>query len=143
MCFLYPCRNRWSPARADTFLIMGCACGLTLGISLKYALGMQSYGKIRNDATLNISRSSASYNLLILKRSLIGIINVLLGRILSKQTVYLLIRLKYGLNKKSKNIDVKDIIKNNFNLEIFYYLFCYIVISFSAIFNSFVIFQLV
>lgn len=129
LCFLYPCKKGKSSARADTFLIMGCAVGLTLGVSLKFTLNLENVGKIRN-FNQNLFQ-------LYLMRSIAGTINILIGRVLSKQTIYLFV--KYVQNVK--NDEIKEFINQNFNLEMFSYLFCYTVVSFSAIFTSFILFE--
>ena len=133
LCFLYPCKKGKSSARADTFLIMGCAVGLTLGVSLKFTLNLENVGKIRN-FNQNLFQ-------LYLMRSIAGTINILIGRVLSKQTIYLFVKLKYKYVQNVKNDEIKEFINQNFNLEMFSYLFCYTVVSFSAIFTSFILFE--
>lgn len=137
ICFLYPCKKGLSSARADTFLIMGCAVGLTLGISLKFALNMNAVGLIRSQT----DTASSQFYWLCVKRSLVGIVNVVFGRVLSKQLMVAFVKLKYNLKSDATNVEIKEIVASNFKLEMFYYLFCYTVISFSAMFTSFILFE--
>ena len=80
-----------STARSDTFLIMSCAFGLTLGVASKFALNLENIGKIRNYD--NIFK-------LCLMRSIIGITNIVIGRFLSKKTIYIMVKLKYNFGPK-------------------------------------------
>lgn len=137
MCIFYPSKKRWSPARADTFLISGAACGLYLGISLKYALNLDDFGVIRS-----FNRDITSLTILIILRSIIGILIVAIARYLSKEIVYLCVNYYYKLEKTTKRNEIRSIIKSNFMLEIFYYIFCYTNVSFSVIFSTFFAFDL-
>jgi len=40
LCLCYPTGDRWTPARGDTFVIVGSATGLLLGSWLNYQLGI-------------------------------------------------------------------------------------------------------
>lgn len=140
MCFVYPCRTRWSPARADTFLIQGVAIGLTMGMTLKSHLKWDHVGKIRVYNNFDGSNYRSNMPLLFITRSLVGIIFLVLTRILAKNFFYSLIKFVFNL-KKASSADIKEFIKKNFYIEIFYYCFCYSNISFSAIFSSYALFE--
>jgi membrane-associated phospholipid phosphatase len=131
LCINYPCKDRWSPAREDTFLIMGVAVGISLGLGLKSELRIHDMGKY-DCSSLG---GTYFYGLLVM-RFIVGILPVVLVRYLSKQIVYSYVKWKYSL-RGSSNAQVKDLIRSKFNLEIFYNVFCYANISFTAIFTSF------
>jgi len=131
-CLMYPSKIGKSTARSDTFLIMSCALGLTLGVSSKFALNLEDIGKIRNYDNIVI---------LCLMRSIIGISNIVIGRFLSKKTIYIMVKLKYNFVKETKNNEINEFIKNNYKIEMLSHLFCYTVVSFSAIFTSFILFE--
>jgi sphingosine-1-phosphate phosphatase 1 len=134
-CFLYPSRERWSPTRSDTFLIMGIASGLSFGLSLKFHLRLESYGR------LNEYANTYALILAMLKRCFVGLNLIFAARITSKKIAFSLIRSFFNLKCDTSNSDLKELMKQNFVLEIFYYYFCYFVISFTATFTCFVLFE--
>jgi membrane-associated phospholipid phosphatase len=136
ICVFYPSKKRWSPARADTFLISGAGCGLCFGVALKYFLGMDNIGVIKA-----FDRDLISLTSLIVLRSIIGVIIVVITRYLSKDIVYFGVKQYYKLKCNSTRDEIREKIKENFLLEIFYYIFCYSNVSFSVIFTSFLVFE--
>jgi sphingosine-1-phosphate phosphatase 1 len=136
ICIFYPSKKRWSPARADTFLISGVGCGLCLGMALKYSLGLDNFGVIKN-----FNQNFISLTSLIILRSIIGVIIIVSARYLSKDIVYFGVKQYFKLKSNSTRNEIRDKIKQNFLLEIFYYIFCYSIVSFNVIFTSFLAFQ--
>ena len=134
MCLMYPCKNRWSPARADTFLIMGAAIGLSMAVGVRYSLNLNDIGKLSYDTRMR----NDLFCLLLLCRFLVGIIPVLLVRFASKHAYCKFVKWAYGITEDS---NIKEYIKKNFYLEMFYYLFCYSSIGFSAKVFSFFLFR--
>jgi membrane-associated phospholipid phosphatase len=128
-CLKYPCRDRWSPARADTFLIMGVAVGISLALGLKTSLNCGDMGKYEFKAD-----NKMIY--ICFMRIFVGILPVLAARFLSKQYFYFMVKKFYSTKqfKTVSNLEVKEFIKTKFKLEIFYYTFCYSCVSFSAMF---------
>jgi membrane-associated phospholipid phosphatase len=136
MCMSYPCRDRWSPAREDTFLIMGVAVGISLGMGLKSELKINDMGKYK------CSSLTGSYiYLLMILRFIVGIIPVVLVRFASKQLIYSSVKWIYCV-KDGSNVKVKEFIRTRFYLEIFYNVFCYANVSFAAFFTSFWVFSI-
>ena len=136
ICVFYPSKKRWSPARADTFLISGVGCGLCFGMALKYWLGLDNFGVIKN-----FNQDFISLTYLIILRSIIGVIIVISTRYLSKDIVYFGVKQYFNLKCNSTRDEIREKIKENFLLEIFYYIFCYANVSFSVIFTSFLAFH--
>jgi membrane-associated phospholipid phosphatase len=135
ICLMYPSKHRWSPARADTFLIMGVAVGVVMGISIKHQFGLETTGKMRNQ---NINSTS-----LYISRTVIGLICVLAARFVSKSLILKFFR--FYLRKSHSNIEsdanVKKLIEKKFEFELIYYLFCYSNVSFTGFFTSFILFE--
>ena len=146
LCFIYPSKDRSSPTRIDTFIIMGIASGLCLGLSLKYQLKIENIGKIQfYEKIIDNSEIYIEYKkglvYIILLRSIVGL-NLIFGtKVVSKKIVIWFI--KYNLNLQIPITDLvfKDILKYNYKLEILYYYFCYLNISFTSIFTCFVVFD--
>jgi hypothetical protein len=151
----YPCNNRkaikQSTARSDTFLILGnknylssillisfsnffkilkgVAGGLVLGFSLKDALGVSEIGKLTNDNTVTM-----------VLRFIVGGLNVQVARYVSRAFLCSLVEF-LSVELKAKKIDVREHIKSNFYLDLFFYYLCYTCVSFSAVFTSFYLFH--
>ncbi|CAF0712117.1 unnamed protein product [Brachionus calyciflorus] len=139
VCFIYPNKNRWSSARADTFLIMGVGTGLSFGMTCKSTLHIEDMGKINfNKRSIN---DYSLFNLVII-RTLLGLILLVTVRFVCKSLFYFGLKKYYNLKSNVSNEDIKEIIKNNYKIEIAYNFFCYSSISFSSVFNSFLLFQI-
>lgn len=138
VCFVYPNKKRWSSARADTFLIMGVGAGLSFGMTCKAALQVENIGKINFN-----NRDNNGFTLLslVLIRTTLGLVSLVLIRFLCKEIFYFCLKKKLNLKPSTTTPILKDIIKNNYKLEIAYNFFVYTNISFAAVFNSFFIFQ--
>ena len=144
LCFIYPTQKRWNPTRVDTFLIMGIASGLSLGLSLKFQLKIENIGKINfydKDENVSDFEYKKRLALLVFLRSFIGLNLIFVAKIISKKIAISFIRLKLNLNKDTPEVDLKEILKKNYKLEIFYYYFCYFNISFTAVFTCFILFE--
>jgi len=136
ICLIYPSKHRWSPARADTFLIMGVAVGIVMGISIKHQFGLESIGKMRNNNSNLMS--------LYIFRTVSGLACVLATRFLSKSLILKLFRFYLKNSHYSNlgsNVNLKKLIENKFEFELIYYLFCYSNVSFTAFFTSFFVFE--
>ena len=144
MCAAYPCREaKWSPARADTFLIMGVGVGVTLGVTLRYAVArIEHMGEIRWDQDRRGDDSMGLWKLIAL-RSLVGY-GVILGvRFVSKKIVYAMVRYLYADKTKNKEeVNAAEIIRTRFALEIVYYVFCYANVGFHCLVTAFYAFEL-
>ncbi|RNA38492.1 sphingosine-1-phosphate phosphatase 2 [Brachionus plicatilis] len=138
VCFVYPNKKRWSSARADTFLIMGVGTGLSFGMTCKAALQIESVGKLKfNNREIN----ELSLISLVLLRTFIGLLLLVGIRLLCKELFYLGLRKCLNLSDNTTRSGIKEIIKNNYKIEIAYNFFVYASISFSSIFNAFLIFS--
>lgn len=137
VCFVYPNKNRWSSARADTFLIMGVGAGLSFGMTCKAALQIENMGKIK----FNRDNSDFSLMSLVLIRTTLGLVSLVIIRFLCKDIFYFCLKKVLKLKSSATTSSIKDIIKNNYKIEIAYNFFVYMNISFSAVFNSFFIFD--
>lgn len=137
ICFIYPNKTRWSPARADTFLIMGAAAGLVLAMTVKYNLGIKQIGKIKS------KRTEEDFSMLSLSilRILIGVVWICLVRFLSKEFYYFLMRKCFNL-KNYTTAKVKEFIISSYKLEIGYYFCCYSNVSFAALCTCFILFHI-
>ena len=136
LCSLYPCKDRWSSARADTFLILGVAGGIVMGYSIRSVYKWNNVGKLRygkNETALDKS-------MVILLRTFVGLVAVLIIRGFGKLLFKTMIRLRPNMAKLN-NENFKDLIKKNFSIELFYYFFTYSNVSFTAGFTSFVLFE--
>ena len=131
LCLIYPGKSRWTSARSDAFLILGVAGGLTIGMSLKHSLKLHDIGKLNPVAGRN-----PYINWIILARIAVGVTTVLLSRVLTKQFLYNLIAWLSGGTK-----NVKELFKQNFWFDVFFYYFCYTSVSFTVTFTSFFLFD--
>lgn len=138
---------------------MGVGIGVTLGATLRSNIpDFVDIGKIHN---FGENRSS----LIDLKRSLVGLAYLVLQRYVTKKLVYLVLRYFYYDESKQENnninmngiesngnyvkkslikrekFDLKQLIENNYLLELFYYVTCYGAIGFSAVFTCFFIYE--
>ena len=143
-CFLYPTRDRWSTARADTILILGVVSGLTMGMSVKYAFNLTRMGKL----TLNF-QFTIKYLLLFWIRFIVGSLTVFFVRHFSKMTIFNL-AIKYFNCKKYlsisdkiiQKIHLKELTQKNFFFEFCLYFFTYSNVSFTVNFLSFALFEI-
>lgn len=129
---------RWSPARADTFLIMGVSVGVSLGATCR--------ANIANYAHVGQYRptSDGTYDKLVgLERSLVGLGYLVVQRFVTKKLLFTLLRVVYHKEeeKSRSRFDLKKLIENNYLLELFYYMTIYGAIGFSAVFTCFFIFD--
>lgn len=140
ICLMYPKTDRWSTARAETILIVGVGAGIALGMSFKYGLSIAEMGKMNTNEI---------YWHLFLLRIVVGCIAVYATRFIFKKLVFY-IALNYFNFKKYLNLDekkhdmnsaCKDLVKKHFSLEFAFYFFTYSAVSFTAIFNSFLLFE--
>lgn len=138
VCFVYPNKKRWSSARADTFLIMGVGTGLSFGMTCKAALKIENVGKINFN-----NRTVDDYSILslVLLRTALGLISLIFIRFLCKELFYIVLKKIFKLKNNVTNSTIKEIIKNDYKIEIAYNFFVYSTISFSSVFNSFLIFS--
>jgi len=137
ICMMYPAREKWSTARADTTLIMGVACGLNLGMTLKYEFGLLEFGK----SDISFSLTSAYFSLSLV-RILVGVVSTFLVRTVAKKIIITIALYGFNLKRRMKqNMSVKDLVHTYFPLELCYYFFTYSAVSFHAIFGSFMLFE--
>ena len=120
---------RWSPARADTFLIMGVGIGVLLGATVRH-----NTPQLTNQGIVG---PSPSVNL-VLKRSSVGLTFLVVQRFVTKTIVYYLFKI-FQSNKTEYNF--KSLIQINYKLEMFYYIFVYGGIGFSASAICFCLFE--
>ena len=112
-------------------MISGVAGGLTIGMSLKHSLKLHDIGKINPVAGRN-----QYINSIILARIAVGVTTVLLARLLTKHFLYKIIS---SLSGGTKN--VKELFKQNFWFDVFFYYFCYTSVSFTVTFTTFFLFD--
>ena len=122
ICFIYPTRDRWSTARADTILILGVVSGLTIGMTIKYAFNLTSMGRLSLNFQLTFN-----YLSLISLRFVVGSITVFCVRFLSKIFIFNLaitfFDCKKYLKDSTKIIQIahlKELTQKNFFLNFFY-----------------------
>lgn len=132
-CLLYPNKTRWSPARADTFLIMAVAVGVTLGKTVKIHFARRDLGKI-----VDYDR-----DYIYVYRILLGLTLLIIQRFVTKGLVIVAFKLVQRLNLLPRHLTVKQLIQKDYRLEIVYYVCCYASIGFTACFTCFWLFDYV
>ena len=137
LCVLYPCKDRWSSARSDTFLILGVGAGVAIAYSLKASFKWLNVGQLRyvakGDSALNKSK-------VISMRIFLGLFTLLIVRNMSKKIFYWILRFRPNLSKISGE-QLKEHIKKNFSLDLCFYFFTYSNVGFTAVFTCFVLFE--
>lgn len=114
---------------------LGVAGGLTLGMSLKHSLEIENKGKLQLSEDFNIFNIYVLY----LFRFITGALIVQITRFINRKFLYKII---YCFSTLKNEKDIKNFIKADFYFDLFFYFTCYTSVSFSAIFTSFFVFDL-
>lgn len=112
---------------------MGVAIGITLGATFRYNVSyLTNLGRIKSNKN----------SILILQRSVVGLLFLVLQRFLSKKFLSIAIKTFHYLKyKNEKKVELKELIQNNYKLEMLYYIFIYGGIGFSAVLPAFCLFE--
>lgn len=86
LCLCYPSGDRWTPARGDTFVIMGSAIGLNLGHWMNYQLGIIR-GPPPSSPPYVVMWPTLAMSLLALVRQILGLVLVVLSKSVAKKLV--------------------------------------------------------
>ena len=140
ICVVYPSRDRWSSARADTFLIEGVGAGICVGVSFKHAFGINNRGKLGLDS-YHLNPDSYQKWTLLVGRAIVGVITVLIVRFASKKLYYTAVRRLNKLDSKTTDKEVKEFIKKSFTREMWFYFFTYSNVSSTVICLCFLVFD--
>ena len=147
VCFIYPTRDRWSTARADTILILGVAAGLVMGMTTKYAFNLTNMGKL----SLNF-QLSFNYFFLFFSRFFCASAIVFFIRFIFKKLIFYIAITFFNCKKYlsikndgkiSQSVHMKELTQKNFYFEFFLYFFTYSAVSYTVNFISFILFEIV
>jgi membrane-associated phospholipid phosphatase len=141
VCFLYPERDRWSTARADTILILGVVAGLVMGMSVKYSFDIVKIGKFSLSFELTVN-----YFCKFFARFFSGSVAVFIVRFMFKKIIFYIavnfFNYKKFLDSNSVVDQLKELTQKKFSFEFCLYFFTYSAVSFTVIFLAFVIFEI-
>jgi hypothetical protein len=138
LCLLYPKSKRESSARVDTFIIIGVCSGICMGISLKHELNMDL-------SAFYVKLLDRDFYSLAVYRFAIGFILVFLTRQSCKTTIFYLALKIFrfrSIIEQNEKICAQNLVKKSFSFEFFYYFLTYSSVSFSVIFTTSWIFDI-
>ncbi|CAL8140379.1 unnamed protein product [Orchesella dallaii] len=134
LCLCYPSGDRWTPARGDTFVIVGSAVGMNLGGWLNYQMGILR-GPPPSSPPYVVMWPTGNMILLALLRQCLGLVVVLLSKVMAKKLAHLCLMKVKSCGELEKQED-DDAMKPGMGTELFTKFLTYLLVGLSVTYAS-------